>query len=132
MNGYLLDTDIVVYLFRGQKGIAERLAALNPDSIYISEVTVAELEYGNCCSSRYEENKSVLEQFLSYVNVVPFSVAIPWYAKERKRLRTIGQNIQDFDLLIGCTSVAKDLIMVTNNESHFSRIAGIQIENWVK
>ena len=95
-------------------------------------MTVAELEYGNCCSSRYEENKSVLEQFLSYVNVVPFSVAIPWYAKERKRLRTIGQNIQDFDLLIGCTSVAKDLIMVTNNESHFSRIAGIQIENWVK
>ena len=36
MNGYLLDTDIVVYLFRGQKGIAERLAALNPDSICIS------------------------------------------------------------------------------------------------
>ena len=36
------------------------------------------------------------------------------------------------DLLIGCTSVAEDLVMVTNNVKHFSRIEGIQIENWAK
>jgi tRNA(fMet)-specific endonuclease VapC len=40
--------------------------------------------------------------------------------------------ISDFDLLIGCTAVDKDLIMVTENQKEFERISGIQLENWVK
>lgn len=44
MKGYLLDTDIVVFLFRNKKGIAKRLASI-PENVYISKVTVAELEY---------------------------------------------------------------------------------------
>lgn len=132
MRGYLLDTDIVVFLFRNKRGIAKRLSQLNPNDIYISEVTVAELEYGNHLSGRYEENREMLDAFLSSVNVVPFSSAIMLYAKERNRLKTIGQGIEDFDLLIGCTSVSENLVMVTNNVKHYSRIEGIQIDNWVK
>lgn len=132
MTGYLLDTDIVVFLFRNRKGIAERLASVDPGQVYISEITVAELEYGNYCSGRYEENKEMLQRFLSVVNIVPFSVAIPLYAKERYRLRKSGNSIQDFDLLLGCTSVAEGLVMVTNNIDHFSRIEGIHIDNWAK
>ena len=132
MKGYLLDTDIVVFLFRNQKGIAQRLTTMDPENIYISEVTVAELEYGNYCGGRYEENKDLLNRFVSFVNVVPFSEAISLYAKERYRLKSMGMGIEDFDLLIGCTSVAKGLIMITNNIKHYSRIEGIQIENWVK
>jgi tRNA(fMet)-specific endonuclease VapC len=132
MNGYLLDTDIVVFLFRNQKGIAERLSSIDPQFIYVSEVTVAELEYGNCCSGRYDENRVVLDNFLAAINVIPFSEAIMLYAKERYRLRSVGLPIQDFDLLIGCTAVTKNLVMVTNNENHFSHIDGILIENWAK
>jgi tRNA(fMet)-specific endonuclease VapC len=40
--------------------------------------------------------------------------------------------ISDFDLLIGCTSIENDLIMVTDNIKEFDRIKGIRIENWVK
>lgn len=132
MKGYLLDTDIVVFLFRNQKGIANQLAAIEPRNVYVSEITVAELEYGNYQSGRYDENRKMLDLFLSSVNVLPFSVAISLYAKERFRLNSLGQNIQDFDLLIGCTSVAENLVMVTNNVKHFSRIEGIQIDNWAK
>lgn len=131
MKGYLLDTDIVVFFLRGQKGIAQQLAALAPESIYISEVTVAELEYGNRCSGRYEENEELLNRFVSSVNVIPFSDAIRLYAKERYRLRRAGLSIEDFDLLIGCTSVARGLRMVTNNQKHYSRIEGILIEDWI-
>ena len=42
-----------------------------------------------------------------------------------------GRMIEDFDLLIGCTAVANNMIMVTDNIKHFSRIYGIQLENWV-
>lgn len=105
MNGYLLDTDIVVFFLRNKKNIAEHLALLSSNDIFVSEVTVAELEYGNRCSGRY--------------------------AEERYRLRMLGQSIEDFDLLIGCTAVSDNLIMVTNNAKHYSRIKDIRIENWV-
>ena len=130
MKGYLLATDIVVFLFRNKKGIAKRLASIAPENVYISEVTVAELEYGNYCGGRYEENKVLLNNFLSCINVIPFSEAISLYAKERYRLKSIGMGIEDFDLLIGCTSVTNNLTMVTNNVKHYSRIEGIKIENW--
>lgn len=131
MNGYLLDTDIVVFFLRNKKNIAEHLALLSPNDVFVSEVTVAELEYGNRCSGRYEENKYMVERFLSSVNIVSFSDAILLYAEERYRLRMLGQSIEDFDLLIGCTAVSENLIMVTNNAKHYSRIKGIRIENWV-
>ena len=131
MNGYLLDTDIVVFFLRNKKNIAEHLALLSANDIFVSEVTVAELEYGNRCSGRYEENKWMVDRFLSSVNIVPFSDAIHLYAEERYRLRMLGQSIEDFDLLIGCTAVSDNLIMVTNNAKHYSRIKDIRIENWV-
>lgn len=40
--------------------------------------------------------------------------------------------IEDFDLLIGCTAVAKGLVMVTDNTKHFSRIEGIELEDWIE
>jgi tRNA(fMet)-specific endonuclease VapC len=40
--------------------------------------------------------------------------------------------ISDFDLLIGSTGIANDLIVVTENTLEFERILNIKIENWVK
>lgn len=130
MNGYLLDTDIVVFFLRNKKGIVNHLAKQNPKDLYVSEVTIAELEYGNRCSGRYAENSKLLNKFLSMVNIVPFSASIRRYALERLRLRGKGTPIADFDLLIGCAALEKGLTMVTNNVAHFSRIDGINIENW--
>lgn len=73
----------------------------------------------------------MVDRFLSSVNIVPFSDAIYLYAEERYRLRMLGQSIEDFDLLIGCTAVSDNLIMVTNNAKHYLRIKDIRIENWV-
>ena len=53
------------------------------------------------------------------------------YAKERYRLRKSGLSIMDFDLIIACTSIVNDMIMVTNNVTHFQRVDGITIENWM-
>ncbi|MBW1650394.1 MAG: hypothetical protein JRJ44_06920 [Deltaproteobacteria bacterium] len=43
-----------------------------------------------------------------------------------------GEPVDDFDLLIGVSSVVSQIVMVTNNPSHFERIRGIEIENWTK
>ena len=130
--GYLLDTDIVVFLLRGKKGIAEKLSEIEPKDIYISEITVAELEYGNHCSGRYAENKKLVDRFVNSVNVAPITKAVPIFAAEKFRLKNEGTPIEDFDLLIGSTAVSQKLKMVTNNMKHYQRISGISIESWTE
>lgn len=63
---------------------------------------------------------------------MPIFDAIPRYGKEKVRLQKAGKMISDFDLLIGCTSLENDLIMVTENTNEFERIQNVKIENWVK
>ena len=38
----------------------------------------------------------------------------------------------EFDLIIGTSAIANDLILVTDNEKHFKNFKDIKIENWVK
>ena len=66
------------------------------------------------------------------MNIRPLLESIAFYAKERLRLRKVGQSMMDFDLIIASTSVAKQLVMVTNNVNHFKRVEGIRIDNWME
>ena len=64
--------------------------------------------------------------------ILPILNAIYVYGKEKARLRSAGIMISDFDLLIGCTAVEKELIMITENGKEFDRISDLKIENWIK
>lgn len=66
------------------------------------------------------------------VKIVPIFHSLDLYAKEKARLRMAGTMLDDFDLLIGVTSIMHNLIMVTNNTDHFKRIKGISLEDWTK
>lgn len=76
--------------------------------------------------------KRNVEKLQSKFSVIPISRIIDAYAKERLRLESIGKRIQDFDLLIAVTSVEENMILVTGNEKHHSRVKGVIIENWRK
>jgi tRNA(fMet)-specific endonuclease VapC len=71
-----------------------------------------------------------LENFLSGVKILPIFHSLDVYAKEKARLRKAGAPVDDFDLLIGATAIAYNLVLVTNNTEHFDRLKGIRIENW--
>ena len=47
---YLLDTNIIVFLLRGQMGIRDSIERIGIDQCHISEITYAELLYGAECS----------------------------------------------------------------------------------
>ena len=47
-------------------------------------------------------------------------------------MEKLGKPIDSFDLLIAATALENDLILVTNNLKHFSRIPGLKIENWME
>ena len=105
---------------------------ISSDSCFISEMTLAELKFGVANSERPEKNKKALDNFLSGVQILPIFHSLDLYASEKARFRKLGTPIDDFDLLIGATSVTHKLIMVTNNTNHFNRIDGIKLEDWTK
>lgn len=128
---YLLDTNICVHFLRGKYGLIEKFEQLGSESFAISEITLAELVFGAENSKNPQKNLDLIEVFANQVAVLPIFSAIYLYGKEKARLRSIGLQISDFDLLIGCTAIEKDLIMVTENLKEFQRISGIRLENWV-
>ena len=134
MKKYLLDTNIIVFLFKKRFEMNEKIKKVGIENCAISEVSVAELHFGVECSpiDVIEEKRIRLNSFLEHIQIISFSTAIQLYAKEKARLTKLGETIPDFDILIGSTAVANDFILVTNNSKHLSRIQNIEIEDWTK
>lgn len=129
---YLLDSNICIHFLRGKYNIIEKLNEVGIDNCAISEITLAELVFGAEKSDNPKKNHKLIEKFIGQLSILPIFDAIQTYGKEKARLQNAGKMISDFDLLIGCTSIENDLIMVTENLKEFERIKGIKIENWVK
>jgi tRNA(fMet)-specific endonuclease VapC len=115
---------------KGKFDLENKFDKIPSDNCFISEMTLAELKFGVENSEKPEKNKKALDNFLTGVQIIPIFHSLDLYAKEKARLRKAGKPIDDFDLLIGVTSVTHKLTMVTNNTNHFKRIAGIKLEDW--
>ena len=129
---YLLDTNVCIHFFRGKFDLLEKLKQIGIKNCSISEITLAELAFGAENSSNPRHNYKIVNRFIEQLNILPIFNSIDVYAKEKVRLRKNGEMISDFDLLIGATAVANDLIMVTENTKEFQRISRIKLENWIR
>lgn len=132
MKKYLIDTNICIYYIKGKFDLDKKFELVDPDNCFISEITLAELKYGVENSERKDKNQKALDNFLTAVKIVPIFHSLDLYAKEKARLRKSGTPVDDFDLLIGVTSVTHNLTMVTNNTDHFKHLKGIVLEDWTK
>jgi tRNA(fMet)-specific endonuclease VapC len=125
---YLLDTNICIYFLRGKYDINERINAVGIENCAVSEITLAELVYGAEYSSNPKKNHRLITDLTEQIAVI----SILEYGRQKAQLRKLGTLISDFDLLIGSTAIANKLTMVTQNTKEFERLAGINLENWVK
>ncbi len=100
------------------------------EDLFISEMTLSELKFGVEKSQKPDKNRKRLDNFLTGVQILPIFHPLDLFTKEKARLKKAGTTVDDFDLLIGVTSVRHKLIMVTNNTNHFKRIRGIKLEDW--
>jgi tRNA(fMet)-specific endonuclease VapC len=129
---YLLDTNIVIYFLNGKFGIKDKIRKVGINKCTISEITIAELFYGAEKSDYPEDNLKIINEFIDDITIIPIFNSIQIFGKEKARLRKIGKIISDFDLLIGSTAIANDLLMVTHNTFEFERLDGIKLEDWSK
>lgn len=129
---YFLDTNVIVDATRFNfKEIAEHISKAQTGSICIPSVAIAELEYGARHSRDYKSNLEKVKNFIAPYPIVSFgekeAVA---YGIIREELSSKGQVIGNNDMLIAATVLANGGILVTHNTDEFSRISGLQIEDW--
>lgn len=129
---YLLDTNICVFFLRGRFNLDEIIKEKGKETCFISEITVFELRYGAENSENPTTSHKAVDLFVNGITVIPIFSSIKRYAKEKVRLRRIGKPMHDeFDLLIGVTSIEHKLTLITDNTKDFEQLDGIQIENWI-
>jgi len=129
---YLLDTNICIYYLKGIHDIDKKIKKIELANCAISEITIAELKFGIENSQKKVKNRKLIEDFISSIHVIPLISSFDIYAKEKVRLKNEGKLIDEFDLLIGSTAIANDMILVTGNIKHFERLKDIKLENWIK
>ena len=131
---YLLDTNILSDLIKHPAGAAAKIiAALEGEKNCCTSVIVAcELRYG-----ALKKNSSSLtdrvNQLLDSVAVLSLEADVESeYAALRVSLEQAGTSIGSNDLLIASHALAADLTLVTANEREFSRVPGLNMENWLR
>ena len=130
---FLLDTDTCVFWLRGQPAVHVRLAAVGPERLSISVITLAELGYGAECSAQPTANHQAIDDFVSGLTVLEVDANIArTFGEVKAQLRRQSNLIEDFDLLLAATALVHGSTLVTNNLSHFRRVDGLALDNWAQ
>ncbi|MGB3493204.1 MAG: type II toxin-antitoxin system VapC family toxin [Elainellaceae cyanobacterium] len=129
---YLLDTCVVSDFIKGEVETIARFKQTSPVDIAVSAITVMELRYGLALNpQRVQTVEPAIASILSSVNILPFSsTEADQAAQIRAVLKSQGQPIGAYDVLIAATALQNNLIMVTANQREFERVPDLQLENW--
>lgn len=131
---FLLDTNICIYGVKNSyPALTKRLLTIPPSEIYISAITIGELEYG-CSKSKWgDRSRNVMNMFLAAYSVLPFTREdAVLFGKLRAILASEGHPIGPYDIQIAAQGIARGLTVVTHNVGEFSRVPGIKVEDWTE
>ena len=128
---YVLDTNILIYFFKGIGDVSKHMLAQSPSELAIPTVVLFELEVGIAKSTSPRKRKAQLQEITALVNVLPFGIiesksAAQIRVKSEKKSLPIGP----YDVLIAATALANNMILVTHNQKEFGRIKDLKIEDW--
>ena len=133
MIGYLLDTNIISNVIRNPDGhVARHIDQVGPKEIFTSIIVAAELRYG-CVKKGSPKLLAKVQSILEIIPVLPLDIsADSEYGHIRADLESAGLPIDRNDLLIAAHARALGLTLVTDNMNEFSRIQGLNVENWLE
>lgn len=133
---FLLDTNVVSELRRLDKAhsrVARWAESVAADALYISVVTVLELDVGILSMERRDPATGGLLRAWMETRVLPsFAgriVAVDLEVARRCAALHVPDPRPERDALIAATALVKGLVVVTRNDGDFSRIAGLRVVN---
>lgn len=126
---FLLDSNAVIALLRGDDGFLTRLKAHMPEDFGMPAIVAYELFYGAFKGRQRVGN-------LARIEALPFEVVEfdREDARQAGEIRAIladaGTPIGPYDILIAGQALARSLTLITHNTREFSRVFGLQVEDW--
>ena len=127
---YLLDTNAcIAVLNKTSPQLLQRIRRCAPADIGMPAPVAYELYYGAYKSRHALRNVDLLDRM--EFEIVPFDAADARMAGAiRSELEAIGRPIGPYDLLIAGQARARNLVLVTANSREFSRVEGLDSEDW--
>jgi tRNA(fMet)-specific endonuclease VapC len=128
----LLDTNICIYIINAKPPrVLERFREYRHGDIGLCSVVAAELAFG-VAKSQSVRNRQALEMFLAPLTILPFDEAAIWaYGDLRADLERRGTPIGSLDTMIAAHALSQRAMLITNNIREFSKVPGLQLDNWV-
>jgi tRNA(fMet)-specific endonuclease VapC len=127
----LLDTSAYAQFRRGHPAVVDLLASA--ERVFLSTVTLGELEAGFILGTRVDENRSALRDFLQepFVSVLPIDEAASTrYGSVFAALRRAGTPIPTNDIWIAATALAAGVALVTF-DTDFGRVRDLDARLFV-
>ena len=128
----LLDTDILSELFKGHSIVKARASEyiVQHSHFTISHITRYEILKGLKAKKADKQIKS-FEIFCAANIVLPITDDVVTKAADiYASLKGQARIISDADILVAAIAIVNNLVLVTNNTSHFSYIKELQLDNW--
>ena len=133
---YLFDTDTISNLLKKHPSptLLRRLAGLSVEEQFTSSITVGELIYGAFRSTRPDYFLTKLNQLVwPNINILAFDeAAARSYGQLRAHLERVGIPLPEPDLRIASIALVKQLMLITGNTRHVSRVPNLRVENWLQ
>lgn len=132
---FIFDTDVISNVLKKNPSpsLLRRVAGLAPEEQFTTSITIGELVFGAFRSQRPQYFLDKLKELvIPNIQILSFDEASAYiYGKLRAELEAQGQTIAEPDLRIASIALNHDLILVTGNTKHFSRIPDLKIEDWI-
>lgn len=128
---FALDTNTLIYYFKGIGHVAARMGAIAPSEIGIPVVVVYELETGIAKSQQPQKRRKQLDSLLAVTKILPIDrAATRQSAGLRAALEVKGTPIGPLDCLIAGIALAQGATLVTRNTAEFARVSGLRLIDW--
>ncbi len=130
MKHYMLDTNIVSHLIRGNDNVIRRVVSVSMASLCISAITEGELLCGLAKRPQAKQLHAAVHELLKRVDVLDWNRNVTkCYGALRADMEKNGTILAPLDLLIAAHALAVDSVLITNDQA-FKRVPNLRIEDW--
>jgi len=122
MDRYLLDTDVLIEVSRGNEQAAGYVDSL--DNLAISIITAHELIVG----ARDKRDLATIDSLVSVFALEHIDTAVGLLAYDLLKQHAKPNGLRTFDSLIAAIALERNRTLVSKNRKHFAMIEGLRFE----
>jgi len=131
---YVLDTNVVSLLMKGDATVIDRLKQVSRSDVCMPQPVIAEIAYGIQRLPRSKRRDGLASRFAllkGEIRRVAWSDDVSEaFGLIKASLARKGERIEDFDAAVAAHALAENGVLVTANLKHMSRVAGLEVEDW--